>query len=241
MKLISKNNFCPYLFQFFRLNWLAILLIWPSVIFAQPWELVRDEQQVQVFKQSISGQLDRFLVQTKVEASTVAILSLLQDLGSNTNWVENSLGVELIKQLSVNENIIRTRLQAPWPFKNRDIVNYSHYWQDRHNCGLFIDIQAMPNAIEPDDDYQRVTNFQAKWSSYPLSEKNTLIRYSGWLDPGGYIPELVSSHVAIYSLFTTFVNMRQELVKAQYQKITWGLSDTTPCTPAHYYKNTLGK
>lgn len=208
---------------------------------AGSWELLQNERNVQVFKQTMSEQPDRFLVQTEIKSKPITLLNLLLDLKNNPNWVDGSLGVSLIKQLSNNENLVKTQLKAPWPFTNRELVNYSHYYQDKRSCALFIDIIAKPNAIAEDPDFVRITQFQANWSVLPLSATHSLIRYSGWVEAGNFIPQYLSNHIAQNSLFTTFINLRRQLIKTKYQSapLPQGFSH---CQPHFFYqKNKINK
>lgn len=216
---------------------MLLLCLFNSIAQAENWHLVKNEKNVQVYKMSLFGQNDRFLVQTTVKAPPRALLTLLYDLEVHQTWVENSLGVELIEQISANENIMRTKLKAPWPFKNRELISYSHYWQEPRSCSIFIDIKAMPKAIAAQDDFERIEEFQARWSSRPISKHYSLIRYSGWLDPGSYIPEFIASAFAVDSLFSSFENLRNIITLEQYHHY----NGSSQCSPLHFYKDKLGK
>lgn len=119
------------------------------------------------------------------------------------------------------------------------MISESYYWQDKRTCTVFIEVK-LPDfdyAIVP--NFERINQFQATWTAYPLSKSHTLVRYSGWLDAGGYIPQVIANKVAVNSLFKTFVKLKKEIIKPQYNSSQ--LANFPDCETKHFYHNETEK
>ncbi len=186
------------------------------------WELIRQSQHSVLYQRTVAGtQVKELKAKVMVAAPPHAILGLLKDTAVYADWVEHGESVKEFKRLSATENLVYTRLTAPWPVKKRDLVTYSRYWQDENNCTLFIQIQASPSSYPKAKDYIRIIDAMGLWIAQPKSKTKTLISYQGFFEPGGALPAALTNMVAKDGLLQTFENMKQRLDSGKYHQASF--------------------
>jgi hypothetical protein len=186
-----------------------------SATWANSWELEKQKSKVTVYSQKTASGYRQVLAKTKVKAPPSALTALLNDNHFAPEWIHNCLEVKILEELSPSERLINTFFAAPWPVKDRDMVTLS---TTRIIGGIVeIEISDRSDAITPHAKFVRMKNMYGLWKATPLANGITEISYQGGGDPGGNLPAFIANRELVSSIYHTFLNLNQVIVKEKYQ------------------------
>ncbi|WP_082665519.1 START domain-containing protein [Pseudoalteromonas sp. H105] len=146
-------------------------------------------------------------------------MMLLSDTQRAPLWVENVTHVEVLSRPSDAETIVYTKINSPWPVRDRDMVSYSCYKQLSPTQTL-LTISAYPGFKNEVDSVVRIKDLKATWL---LEENNTpgkvslTLTHTVYADPGGAIPHWLSNKVGLQSTLKTLQALRRELAQERYR------------------------
>jgi hypothetical protein len=182
-------------------------------VFAQPnWELKKEKDGIKVYlANSEDSRIKQFKVETFVPAQPRIIADAIVDLDNNYKWFVNVEKAELLKQLGPNEFIFRQVIQVPFPFKDREVVEYCSV-KELPNGVVHIDLKEDSTFIPETEDYVRMLISKGYWTLTP-TENGTEIEYSLLADPGGNIPAWLANQFIVNNPFKTIKGLREYLGK----------------------------
>src|SRR3989339_896724 len=90
---------------------------------SQRWEVIANKDGILVseFINQKTGQ-KRFRGIGRVGGNMYEVMTLLHDVERYTEWMYKTIEAKLLKKMSSHRLIIYNRLDAPWPFQDRDVV-----------------------------------------------------------------------------------------------------------------------
>ena len=182
----------------------------------QLWKLWKSEAEIEVFQRKLVNGLVEVKAKMHINTRISAFIALLDDTENISLWLDRVESSTVLEQLAVNENIVYSRFAAPWPAKDRDMVTYSRYWQ-KPNGTLVLEISDLSSYLPQKNNYLRITNVSARWTLIPLKNSEVIIIYQAFADPGGKLPHWLINHLALSSVYNTFLGLRNRLVFPQYQ------------------------
>lgn len=196
---------------------LLILLI-PCRVLAdeQLWELWKSEADIEVFQRKQVNGLVEVKAKMRINTRISAFIALLNDTENISLWLDRVESSSVLKQIAINENIVYSSFAAPWPAKDRDMITYSHYWQES-NGTFVLEISDLSSYLPQKDNYLRITNVSASWTLIPLKNSEVMITYQAFADPGGKLPLWLINHLALSSIYNTFAGLRYRIMLPQYQ------------------------
>ena len=132
------------------------------------WRKIREGEHVAVYKRDVSdSKYDESLAQTVINASLSALVALIMDGDSFTQWVDT---VEESRQLDIvspSEVYNYTLSGAPWPVSDRDAVVFSRVEQDSKTLVVTISSSAKPDYSPERNGVVRVPYVDASWTLIP--------------------------------------------------------------------------
>lgn len=151
-----------------------------------------------------------------------AFFNLLNDIDNAATWLSNIESVSVLAKPNSAENIVLTRLNAPWPVKDRVMLTHScHKALSNTVSKLFI--RAVPKAQRAaymsedlSDSFIFVSPVDGYWQ---LEEKDSglFITHQIYADPQGKIPIWLSNKTALKGVKKTFQNMADKIYNTQYK------------------------
>jgi len=192
---------------------LVLMTLLSAHVFAQPnWELKKEKDGIKVYlANSEDSRIKQFKVETFVPAQPRIIADAIVDLDNNYKWFVNVEKAELLKQLGPNEFIFRQVIQVPFPFKDREVVEYCSV-KELPNGVVHIDLKEDSTFIPETEDYVRMLISKGYWTLTP-TENGTEIEYSLLADPGGNIPAWLANQFIVNNPFKTIKGLREYLGK----------------------------
>ncbi|SEF47234.1 START domain-containing protein [Vibrio hangzhouensis] len=178
------------------------------------WQFDSNIDGITIYTREHTDGLVEIRAQMFTPTTYSAFLTLLEDSENVPNWIDNTSHSQVLRQISVNENIVYTQFKAPWPVRDRDMVTYSKYWVD--DFGFTLKIHDAPEpSLAKQNGYIRITSVEASWTLQKLTNGTTLIEYKAYADPGGLLPAWLINKLSTQSARATFNNLRNQLPKYQ--------------------------
>ena len=192
---------------------LALITLIAISAFLQPaWDLKKEKDGIKVYlANSDDSKIKQFKVETFVNAKPREIADAVIDLENNYKWFVNVEKAQLLKQLGKDEFIFKQVIQVPFPFKNREVIEYCIV-KELPNGVVRIDLKEDSTFIPESEDYVRMPISRGYWILTPSGD-GTNIEYSFLADPGGNIPAWLANQFIVSSPFKTIKGLREYLKK----------------------------
>lgn len=146
-------------------------------------------------------------VECELKCSLDKLETCLLDFENYTQWQFNTVESKTVKKISDSEFIYYTRIEAPWPVNDRDMV--VRFRSKRLVDQLTISANSERGIIEEKDGLVRVP---ASWSQWVAKEKSkgvVEIRYSIQIDPGGNVPAWLVNWVCANAPLQSFQALKK--------------------------------
>lgn len=154
-----------------------------------------------------------------IDAPQHAVLSLLYDIESATEWVWKTREMKVLQELSENDGrVVYQLVTAPWPVSDREIITRSTGYQDPESAEMFIKLECLPDFLPENDRYVRVRKLEGAWNILPLSENECRVIFRLHIEPGGEIPSWLANIAVIDTPYHTLNNLRDWAKKEKYRR-----------------------
>lgn len=146
-------------------------------------------------------------------------LALVSLSNQNCAWIDKCVSVSVFSKTSAQKQLIQTHINAPWPFKDRDMVVTSRHKYDKTRNTLTIIIEDASNELPQQANLVRMTQVYGEWQIKPhalLSKQSSELSseplfelsYTGTANPNGNIPRSFALRFLQDSTQRTFENLQ---------------------------------
>jgi hypothetical protein len=187
----------------------VLLLLLGGPVCAEPgWTLQREQGGVTLWSRpNPPGPFQALKLEMQVQARPAALLAVLRDTNRHKLWLPGSREVRLLSHPGPDEDLVYTRLAAPWPAKDRELITHSRLsWLS--GCGFTLRVWAEPDALPPTKGLVRIRASHGVWQADPLGKGGSLIRLETYTHPGGRLPGWLVNQVASTSAFDSFTAIK---------------------------------
>lgn len=190
-----------------------IIAIISMSLFLQPnWELKKEKDGIKVYvATSDDSKIKQFKVEAFVKAKPREIADAVIDLENNYKWFLNVEKAVLLKQIGKDEFIFKQVIQVPFPFQNREVVDYCSV-KNLQEGVIRIELKEDNTFVPVSEDYVRMPISRGYWMLTPSGE-GTDIEYSFLADPGGNIPAWLTNQFIVSNPLKTIKGLREYLKK----------------------------
>jgi len=177
------------------LTFAMIIILSPAAAQAE-WELVKDEDGIQVYTQEKEGSEYReFKATTRINASLENVVLALGDGKSCAQWMPMCKDVKQLKQVSLYEYYTYSVVDFPWPLDDRDVVVHSVYSQDPKTKTVTIKMESVSDYYAEQGLIRLETN--GYYFITPLEDGTVEFTWQNHSNPGGGISAwMVNSNLA---------------------------------------------
>ncbi len=192
---------------------LLLISLIVQVAHANDWVLKTSNNDVNVYSRNWpSDAFQEIKGVTTVTASMRQLISFLQDENINTQWVPYSGGAKILERPDKYKTYAHFKMNANWPFKDRDTVALFTLSQNAVNKSVTITLESAPDKISMLEGRIRIKEFSGFWELTPLDDTQIHITYQTHLNPGGYLPAWMSNRVAYNSTLISLSNLKNQIV-----------------------------
>jgi len=150
-----------------------------------------------------------------VESTLSQLTAVLLDIKTQDEWFYHTKS-SVLQQVSPSELYYYAELYFPFPFSNRDFIEHIKVTQDTSTKVVTMTVQNVPDFISPKNNMVRVLKSQCKWLITPIGKNQTLVEFTLFADPAGYIPIWLVNRFSYYGPFETFKKLKTQLKKPEY-------------------------
>lgn len=147
-------------------------------------------------------------LEMQVNADPAALLKVLRNTARHQEWLPRSREVRLLAKSGPDDDLVYTRLSAPWPVHDRELITRSHLSRGA-DCGLTLEVWAEPNALPVQAGRFRIQESSGRWEAQPRPDGTTLIRLETYTNPGSNLPGWLANPMAIKGALESFQAIRR--------------------------------
>jgi START domain len=177
-------------------------------------DLKRDKDGIKVYTcKSDSSNFRSLVAEFDLKNTSLKTLEdFLWDVDNYVNWQYNMLEASLIKEITDNDMIYRSEIDAPWPVENRELlVKFSVIRNPVPDEVMFL-INSIAYDYQVRENVVRVPYSSASWQV--KKDGNSLhIKYMMNIDPGGYVPSWLVNLAMAEGPYVSFRNLKKMIEK----------------------------
>ncbi len=197
---------------------LAAFLLLPCILRAYDWELVKNENGIEVYVKPVeNSEIREFMAVTTAATSLSAVLALLDDTGSYTKWNYRCGEAKLLYRKNDLERITYMVTTSPWPVDDRDIAVKSVISQDKKTGVVTITLTGLPDYTPARDGKVRMKSLRGYWRLEPLGKGKVKIIYRLHTEPGGSVPDSLVNSSLVDIPYNTVYNMKKMIQSDPYR------------------------
>lgn len=153
------------------------------------WELVRDENNIQVYTvESGSSEIIKAKAVAVISSPLDDIKQILDNVEQRHEWVPYLLRSRIVETRSEVENIEYALFAAPWPASDRDFI-YSVQVREYSPAHLLYVMKSIEMASVPENNsIVRAELFESIYSLTAIEKNTTKVEVIFHTDPKGWLP-----------------------------------------------------
>lgn len=187
--------------------WLLWLLCLPA--WGQGWQLQTGEAGILLWTRAHPpGTFLALRLEMNVAAPPSALLAVLRDTARHQEWLPQSLEVRVLTKPAPDEDLVYTRLSAPWPVQERELITHSRLRRNA-DCSLQLTVWAAPDALPPHPGRVRIRASEGRWEALPQLNGTTLVRLETYTNPGDSLPSWLINPIATQAALDSFRAIRR--------------------------------
>lgn len=141
------------------------------------------------------------------------VYRVISDLALTTQWFDGLQSIETIALESNNNYVLRSIINSPWPFKDREVITCvtTHF----SPTILSVEIIACADKVAIDKQFVRVKQAQSRWKIEQLNTEQVKVSYTAWINPEGSVPALIFNHKLATSSHISLSKLQRLIAKAK--------------------------
>ncbi len=182
------------------------------------WNKVKDKGGIEIFLKLIPGRrLKKFRGTVIINTSIDTIMSVFRDISEHTKLLYLCSNSSVLNKSTQFEYTTYIVLDAPWPFKDRDIVSHIRVSQDAGTNEITISMKERQEFFPKQHRRVRVNKFEGFWKLKQTENGKVEVVFQMHVEPGGKVPSWVSNLAVVVFPYKTLSNLRQIVRLPKYQ------------------------
>lgn len=128
------------------------------------------------------------------------VFRVLSNIEQTSQWLARVDSLEVIEVYNNHQYLLRTRLNSPWPFHNRELITCVDTFFEE--AITRINISSCSERVPEDEAYVRLPEVESFWTIKKISDSFVEVNYKTWLDPTGHVPAFIFNRELINSTET---------------------------------------
>jgi len=184
-----------------------------SMAFAEQWQVVKDEQGIQVSLSDVAGsKYKAYRGVTLIKAPLATITRLQEDVAGSCAWIHECKQQKLLKHEG-DQTWTYAQFNTPWPVTARDSV--LHITTEQGADGSVTrKIEAAPTYQPEEKGFVRVAAATGFWKLVSKGDA-TEVTYQLHTDPGGSVPSWLSNKFVVEAPFNTLKALKERAEAAK--------------------------
>lgn len=155
------------------------------------WTLEKEEEGVKAYTR-IKKDKDFYEYRTVfgVNGTLKQAIKMITDIDAFSSWMPKTIDSKMLKKESENIFYGYTKISAPWPANNRDLV-FKMEVKKNSDSKFCISLTGMPDYHPKDNECVRLMSYSSEWRILQLSPSTMIIDYRVSFEPGGNYPKTI--------------------------------------------------
>lgn len=186
---------------------------------ASDWEVIAEREGITVSRRPVGGRdFPQLRSVGEVPGTPYEILAILLDVPAHVDWRPDCVETKTVRRVGMWRSITYTRLNAPWPVSDREVVVESA-----------VDFVDPPSKVKvtfaalaaPDVEHRRGTVRMSMatglFAIEAIDRTRSLVHYEVDADPGGRLPRWLVSKQSERNPLETLAGLRRQLEETRGQ------------------------
>ncbi len=200
-----------------------LLFLVPLSIRAQEaeWTLRYDKDDIQVHhRKSEYSSIHELKLVTTVPTSMPVLLQFLSDVDHFPIWVYRCVEAREVERMSRAEGVYYSRMDFPWPLKDRDFFARSRARVGQDGKVVVIEVEGEPDYEAERSQVVRIPMLKVTWTLTELATEKIRVDYYLHTDPGGNLPSWLINLAIDKGPSETMQNIRSRVISYHHQQVS---------------------
>ncbi|PKG38319.1 hypothetical protein [Psychromonas sp. Urea-02u-13] len=134
------------------------------------------------------------------------VFRVLSNIEQTSQWLQRLDSLEVLTVYNNHQYLLRTVINSPWPFKNRELITCVDTFFEEDNTT--INIYSCSERVESDEVNLRLSQLESSWKITKISDSLVEVNYKAWLDPAGIVPAFIFNSELIDGTKADFIKLQ---------------------------------
>jgi len=182
------------------------------------WKTSLEKDAIRVYTRDVSNsKFKEYKGETLVKTSLSCLVSLLDDVSNQKNWLYNCDHATRLKTVNKVEGYNYFVQTAPWPLTDRDLIVKYCLTQNKKTKTVTIEMDGVKDYIAENENYIRVPFLKGKWELTPLGNGIIKVVYQVHSDTGGSVPASIANATCVDIPYNTLKNLKKQIEIPKYK------------------------
>ncbi|MEA1874763.1 MAG: hypothetical protein U9N51_10115 [Bacteroidota bacterium] len=196
--------------KFVLIIFLSLCAILSENLYGQnDWELTKQEGDISVYFRMINKKHFDVRVTTTFNTNAETLTSIIYDASTYPSWVYRCKSANIMR--IKNNSYIISVTDVPWPFKDREVVNYIHPPKKINKQTILVKSISQPNVIPENPDYIRLGYSEVSWKIKTTGTNLIELDYKLSLKIDQEAPEFIIKLISTNGPFESFKKLKEKL------------------------------
>lgn len=161
------------------------------------------------FRPGAAGEPPVYRAVTTIDADVLEVLAVLNDDRRRTEWMARCVGAHLVSRANRWSSVHYSRLSAPWPLADRDVVVAAAITVEPDASAARISMNSIEvPELDRTPGVVRITSLAAHYALTRTGDSESRLEYHLAVDLGGRLPASLTHRVREQITFETLRNLR---------------------------------
>jgi len=188
------------------------------------WKKAKEKNGITIFtRDSENSPVKEVSAKTYFETNLTTLVAVFLDIPSYPDWLRFNKFSKLLTQTGPQDLYYYSEFKVPFPFDNRDIIQYLNIQQNPESREVTVTLTNQPSLIPEEKDIVRMQIADGFWKFKPVQGGKVQIYLQYQNDPGGGVPAWLVNAFMVANPFGTVTNLEKQITKEKYRKakINW--------------------
>ncbi len=197
---------------------LAIFMSYCATSAAQEWQLMKDDDGIQIYTRIVEGYSYKAVRSDIVLSDTrlSSVVAVIRDSKECPQWSVVCKSANIIESVSEQENYVHTLSDLPWPARDRDVVSHVIWKQDPDTLIVTMTGEATTDKLPVSQGIVRLTEANIHWQLQSLAGGSTSVEFTAHINPASIFPNWITNMLLVDSPFQTLQGLRQQVKLKRY-------------------------
>jgi len=179
------------------------------------WNFVEERGEIIIYERWVHISEDHKTRERKGEFSVKSpvseVLYTIRNSNELLSWMPSAISINVI-ECSENMWVSHILFDAPWPFKQRDLIAEYSIYRDSVDSHVLITVEAKPELLSKQEEVVRIESLIASWEIYE-TESDLEVVYSALSDTPPVVPRWIQDPITQKMFWESLNNFRDQVHK----------------------------